>query len=676
MPAFRIFLNRFIKIFTRLVSLACIFFSAFSVAIPPSGIYVLIPPGKEVPHKVLNSISITGVILRGNWPALASQSDIINLDYYHQQMDRAEKAGKVVSLVINNGGVNTPDWVSEKSSSSLFFKNKNKFHDSYDDDIHIPAYWDSNLLREKKRLLSLLAENFSEKKALKLVSIQCANATTDDWNIPVSSNNVSQWLRAGFDDEVMLEACKVLLDHAAKVFPSQDLRMALGRVPRVITSKPDYLAKSIYEYGSENYPERFFIQRHNLFVKTPQPKRVDHLGGWQLNYDAFPFNAAQMLWPVVDEKSCRANAGKKPCNAKSTLKKIIAISRQYGFRYVEVYLSDVLDSRLSEEFSAWSKSFVLPAKISMTSQKYKIPSVFSSKYRPKLKRQIMQVAEDSSYIYGAWSNPVDPYVLNGGAVKHYEYVSALLNKKIGFSIYLPNGTDASVSKLPIIYWLHVKKGNESRGIHLAKYLDDAINIGSIRPAAMVFVNGGLNSFYSNSKDGLHPIEDVIMNELIPHVEERFPVGSERSLRMLEGFSMGGFGALRLAFKYPDSFQSVVTYGGALLSKAFPPNRRDAEAFSEVFGGDIDYFVRNSPEYILSENHQSLNGLGIRIVAGGKDGTRRYNKAMHEQLKALGVSHEYYEIAGVGHAPKQYYDGDNSGSFIFHENIMAKNPKNL
>lgn len=675
MPDFRIFLNRFVKIFTRLVSLACIFFSAFSVAIPPSGLYVLIPPGKEVPHKVLNSSSITGVVLRGSWSALAPQSDIINLDYYHQQMDRAEKAGKVVSLVINNGGVNTPDWVSEKSSSSLFFKNKNKFHDSYDNDIHIPAYWDSNLLREKKRLLSLLAENFSEKKALKLVSIQCANATTDDWNIPVSSNNVSQWLRAGFDDEVMLEACKVLLDHAAKAFPSQDLRMALGRVPRVITSKPDYLAKSIFEYGSDNYPERFFIQRHNLFVNTPQPRRTSQLHGWQLNYDAFPFNAAQMLWPVVDEISCRANAGKNPCDAESTLKKIIVISRQYGFRYVEVYLSDILDSRLSADFLSWSKSFVSPSKIPVISQQKEPLSVVISKYRSESNSQNTQVVDDISYVYGAWSNPFDPYVLNDGTVKHYEYFSTLLNKNIGYSIYLPNDVDPSIRKLPIIYWLHGKKGNESRGVHLAKYLDSAINNGSIRPAAMVFVNGGLNSFYSNSKDGLYPVEDIIMNELIPHVEERFPVGSERSLRMLEGFSMGGFGALRLAFKYPDAFQSVVIYGGALLSKKFPPKRRDAEAFSGVFGGDIDYFVRNSPEYIVSKNHQFLDGLGIRIVVGGKDGTRRYNKAMHEQLQTLGVSHEYYEIAGIGHAPRQYYDSDNSGSFIFHEGIMARNQKN-
>ena len=671
------------QMFIWLLIISAVFTSRPLAGDTPTGLYVLIPPGKHIPDEVFTNKAVTGVVLRGDWQVIAPQRNTLDIYYYLQQIKRAEQSGKAVSLVINNGGVNTPEWVLNTVADTLSFKNNNKFHDSFGQNISIPQYWDAQLLHEKKRLLSLLGEALAEQKALKLVSVQCANATTDDWNIPVESSNASQWQEAGYSDELMLKTCIALLDHAANAFPEQSLRMAIGRVPRALSSKPDYLATAIADYGRQHYPDRFFLQRHNLSVRTPLPSESVSLHGWQLVYDAYPQNAAQMLWPAVDTDSCRLNARKTPCDAKTTLQRVVDISQQYGFRYVEVYMADLLEQSLSAVFTGWAEHFTSPSRLPLTQRggsgnKAKRMAdngpVIKRGVAHKPVRQSIEsnLHQKDSGVYGAWNNPADPLILPSGTVTHNEYTSELLDQKLGYSLYLPNKKQPPKERLPVIYWLHGKNGNESRSMHLAEYLDRAISAGKIRPVALVFVNGGKSSFYSNAKNGRAPVEDVIMTELIPHIEDRFLLGGERRLRLLEGFSMGGFGALKLAFTYPEKFQSVAIYGGALLSRDFPPRRNDAEAFADVFGSDLEYFVSESPEFLVSKNYRFFDGLGIRIISGGKDGTLRYNRAMHKHLDKLGVSHEYKELPDVGHAPRQYYEKDNSGSFIFHEKMLKAN----
>jgi len=57
--------------------------------------------------------------------------------------------------------------------------------------------------------------------------------------------------------------------------------------------------------------------------------------------------------------------------------------------------------------------------------------------------------------------------------------------------------------------------------------------------------------YCDSRDGKYPLETVIVSDLIPHVDAACRTIAAREGRGLDGFSMGGFGAAHLGFKYPD-----------------------------------------------------------------------------------------------------------------------------
>lgn len=273
-------------------------------------------------------------------------------------------------------------------------------------------------------------------------------------------------------------------------------------------------------------------------------------------------------------------------------------------------------------------------------------------------------------VYGDWSNPFyQQFNLSDGLLTHHEYSSSLLNTQHGYSLYIPYNNQMPTTRLPVIYRLHGKGGSESSAANFVQYVNDAIDAGVIRPVAVVLINGGKHSFYSNSKNGQVPVEDVIMTELIPHIESTYAIGGERDLRLLEGFSMGGFGALKLAFTYPEKFKSVSILGGALLSEDWPPWVDNEGSYVIHFGSDFDYFISQSPTFLASQNYNNFDGLGIRMVVGLDDATKRYNYSMRDHLNNLGVNHEFEELAGVGHNTQQYYYIDNYGSFVFHEQMM-------
>ena len=57
-------------------------------------------------------------------------------------------------------------------------------------------------------------------------------------------------------------------------------------------------------------------------------------------------------------------------------------------------------------------------------------------------------------------------------------------------------------------------------------------------------------------------ESVIMEDVIPFVDATFRTIPSRNGRAIEGFSMGGRGAIKLAFNHPDQFCSAIAYAGA------------------------------------------------------------------------------------------------------------------
>jgi len=234
--------------------------------------------------------------------------------------------------------------------------------------------------------------------------------------------------------------------------------------------------------------------------------------------------------------------------------------------------------------------------------------------------------------------------------------SRTLAETVAYCVLLPPGYDADkVRRFPVLYFLHGLGDNEqmffrSGGWNLVQQLWERRELGEF---IIVTPRAG-SSFYLNSRDGQYRYEDFLLQEFVPWIENRYRIRAGRAFRGVAGISMGGYGALRLAFRRPDLFGAVATHSAAVVAE--PPAgeagsgaRGRLRLFAEVFGSPVDrpFWDRNNP--LALARNGSLAGLKIYFDCGSQDeyGFDSGAQALHNLLVSRRVTHEFHLYPG-GH----------------------------
>ena len=245
-------------------------------------------------------------------------------------------------------------------------------------------------------------------------------------------------------------------------------------------------------------------------------------------------------------------------------------------------------------------------------------------------------------------------------VEYSSLQSAALGRELKFAIVLPPSySQDNKRKYPVLYFLHGMNGNEReferRGVAAAiSKLRDEGKIGEF----IIVSPAGENSFYLNAKNGPR-YEDAIIQDLIPYIEKTYRAVGTPAGRSIQGISMGGFGALMIAFKHPELFSSVTTHCAALfqeLPRVSGDDRRAqflAQLIGKIFGDppDNDFFKSNNPFNLADSNLAAIKKSGLKIYfdVGDQDryGFQQPNKSFDEKLSQVGLAHEFHVFPG-GH----------------------------
>src|SRR5580658_10257822 len=145
--------------------------------------------------------------------------------------------------------------------------------------------------------------------------------------------------------------------------------------------------------------------------------------------------------------------------------------------------------------------------------------------------------------------------------------SKILGHPVPYCVILPSDYDSDkTSNYPVLYFLHGLGGNEqlllnSGGMNMIQDLRDQKRIGEF----LIVTPDAGRSFYINSRDGKVRYEDFFIHEFIPYIEKQYRVRADREHRGISGVSMGGYGAFRFAFRYPQLFGSLSAHSAALLA---------------------------------------------------------------------------------------------------------------
>lgn len=236
------------------------------------------------------------------------------------------------------------------------------------------------------------------------------------------------------------------------------------------------------------------------------------------------------------------------------------------------------------------------------------------------------------------------------------FESQTVGAAVSYHVFTPAAYDQPGRRLPVLYWLHGTDGGLAGIRPLAQHFDAAMSAGTIPPMIVVFVNGLPRRLWANSKDGAAPVETVFVMEVIADVDRQWRTIAARRGRILEGFSMGGYGAARIGFTYPELFAGISILAGGPLDLEFLGPRAQhnrqlrEEILRQVCSNDMEYFAFLSPWTIAERSAGALREWHtvIRQVVGSVDDTRDLNRAFHERMTALRVPHVYAEIPNVGH----------------------------
>lgn len=272
--------------------------------------------------------------------------------------------------------------------------------------------------------------------------------------------------------------------------------------------------------------------------------------------------------------------------------------------------------------------------------------------------------------------------------------SAALGTRKRFVVHLPPGYDTAPGRRwPVLYYLHGLWGDETNWVRrgaLDRTADSLTAAG--HGAAIVVMPDGDDAWYTTwhalgdaarcRADTVRRepaatycvpwphYDDYLARDLVARVDSAYRTRPRREARAVAGLSMGGYGAVSLALRYPDVYTAAASHSGVLAPllagpRPFPADGARARWAPSVdslrtlyrgywttlplaFGADTAAWWSRDPARLAGR----LVARGVPVPAlhvdvGTDDGLLAQNRAFRAELRALGVPLAYAEWPG-GH----------------------------
>ncbi|MFT4222102.1 glycosyl hydrolase [Dysgonomonas sp.] len=222
-----------------------------------------------------------------------------------------------------------------------------------------------------------------------------------------------------------------------------------------------------------------------------------------------------------------------------------------------------------------------------------------------------------------------------GDINVVKYTSTALNRPREMYVYLPpQYTMQNNRTFPVLYLRHGGGDNESSWINdgrAAYILDNLTAENKAAPMIIVMTNGLTDGSWAGGStvEGMRSLEEELLKDIIPMVENRYRVKKDKGSRAIAGLSMGGGQAFVIGLRNTDKFSYIGQFSAGILSD-----------------GKFDY-EKYMPQVIGNSKAINDNLKLLWIGCGTKDPRYQGHLDFVKDLNEKGIRNEFYDSA-YGH----------------------------
>jgi len=239
--------------------------------------------------------------------------------------------------------------------------------------------------------------------------------------------------------------------------------------------------------------------------------------------------------------------------------------------------------------------------------------------------------------------------ISAQTVDTIEVFSPKMDRNIKNVVILPADYNRSGTiKYPVLYLLHGTQANYRTWLKVIKPTlpQEATRLGMI-----IVCPDGENSWYLDSPvNNTSQFETYIAKELVEYIDSNYNTISSSKGRAITGFSMGGYGALRLTILHPGIFGACGSMSGAVDFRPFPKIYK-----LRTHIGEFQANKERWSNFVIINILDSIGNASFPIIidCGKEDEFVKVNEELHNEMVARGIKHGY--IVNSGKHNRSYWN---------------------
>ncbi|MBO5548398.1 MAG: acetyl xylan esterase [Prevotella sp.] len=224
-----------------------------------------------------------------------------------------------------------------------------------------------------------------------------------------------------------------------------------------------------------------------------------------------------------------------------------------------------------------------------------------------------------------------------GQVRSIYYYANATNEWRHAMVYTPAEYEKGKKKYPVLYLQHGMGEDEtgwSKQGHMQHIMDNLIASGEAKPMIVVMESGDIKAPFKggDNRQGFstygNSFYDVMINDLIPTIDQKFRTLTDRDHRAMAGLSWGGHQTFDVVLNHLDKFAWMGTFSGA------------------IFGLD----VKTAYNGVFTDADTFNKKIHCLFMMSGTEGMDKMfaTKKLVDELNAQGIKAVYYESTGTDH----------------------------